>query len=309
MRIGVSLPQIGRLADPPAVRQVAAAAEAAGYSSLWVLDRLLAPYEPRSPYPGTADGVMPDAMRAALDPLAVLGLAAGVTGRVRLGTSVLVAPWYPPMLLARSLTTLERVSGGRLTVGLGQGWSVDEYEAAGVPRRHLGARLEELLDVLEAAWGPDPVAHTGARIRVAPARVNPKPLQRPGPPILLAAFTPAGLDRVARRADGWNPAGLPLAAVGSMWRAVRDLAAGHGRDPDALELVVRANVSLSGRPRDGDRPAYHGSVEQVGEDLAATRAAGAHEVILGVYDDVASADELLEVYGALVRAADLVPTP
>jgi probable F420-dependent oxidoreductase len=303
MRIGIAIPQVGPLADPAATRSVAVAADQAGYASLWALDRLLAPLDPRTPYPASPDGVLPPEQATVLDPIGVLTLAASVTERVRVGTNVLVGPWYPPVLLARSLATLDRISAGRLTVGLGLGWSKDEYEAVGVPQRHLAARAEELLDVLDAAWGPDPVAYRGERVDVAPSVIGLKPVQAGGPPILLAAYTPAGLDRVARRATGWTPAGLPVAAVAPMWASVRDMAAGYHRDPDELELVVRANVKLSPTPLGADRPSYWGTVEQVAEDLDATRAAGAHEVIVDVQGDATTAAELLDLVGSLLGAA------
>lgn len=307
MRIGLALPQVGALADPVATRSVAVAADRAGYSSLWALDRLLAPLQPRTPYPANPHGVLPVEQHTSLDPLGVLTLAAVVTDRIRIGTSVLVGPWYPPVLLARSLATLDRISGGRLTVGLGLGWSADEFEAVGVPQRDLGARGEELLDVLDAAWMSEVVAHSGPRVTIPPSIIGSKPVQRPRPPIVLAAYTPAGLDRVARRADGWTPAGLPVDAVGPMWSIVRDLAAGHGRDPDDIELVVRANVKVTDRPLDGDRPSYWGSCEQVADDLVATRAAGAHEVILDVQATARTATELLDLVAELSAAMSLAP--
>ena len=121
----------GSPARPPSSRRRRLADER-GYSSIWALDRLLAPIAPRVPYPASPDGALPEEQRIVFDPLVTLTLAAAVTHRVRIGTSVLVAPWYSPALLARSLTSLDHVSGGRLTVGLGLGWSVDEYEAVGV---------------------------------------------------------------------------------------------------------------------------------------------------------------------------------
>ena len=302
MRLGVSLAQIGRLADPASVRSAAVAAEQVGYSSLWVCDRLLAPVAPRSLYNDIPGAELPPEFATALDPLAVLTYAAAVTSRVRLGTSVLVAPWYRPTLLARSLTSLDVLSDGRLTVGLGLGWSLDEYEAVGVPQRELGRRLEEALDVLAVVWGADPVSHTGRDLRIAPSLMGPKPVQRPGPPILLAAYTPDGLDRVARRADGWNPAGLPVEMLSPLWATVRDRAADHGRDPDALTLVPRANIALTDRPVDGpERPSYHGSIEQVAADLEATRAAGAHEVILGLRGDP-GLSQALEHFACITEA-------
>src|SRR4051794_5717491 len=217
---GLALPQVGRLAGPAAVIEVAKAADDRGYSSIWAMDRLLAPVSPRTPYPASPDGELPQEQRAVFDPLGVLTLAASVTERVRVGTNVLVAPWYPAVLLARSLTTLDHLSAGRLTVGLGLGWSVDEYEAVGVAQEGLAAKAEELLDVLDAVWTTDIVEHHGDRYHIAPPTILPKPKQSPRPPLLLAAYTPAGLDRIARRADGWTPAGLPVAAVGPMWSSI-----------------------------------------------------------------------------------------
>jgi probable F420-dependent oxidoreductase len=299
MRYGLALPQVGAVADPTMIPSVAAAAERAGFTSLWAMDRLLAPLQPRTPYPATPDGVLPPEQERVLDPLMTLTLAATATSDVRLGTNVLVAPWYPPVLLARSFATLDQLSHGRAIVGLGLGWSADEYEAVGVSQRGLGAHAEEVLDVLEAVWAHETVEHDGPRYRVAPSIIGLKPVQRPRPPVVLAAYTEAGLDRIARRADGWTPAGLPVEAVAPMWSALRDLSAVHGRDPDGLQLIVRANVKLTPRPLNDERPSYWGTVEQVLEDLAATAATGAHEVILDVQSNARSGSELLELAGSL----------
>ena len=305
MRYGMGLPQLGPLAAPDAVRTVATAADAAGLSSLWALDRVLAPVHPRTPYPASPDGVLPIEQHTVLDPIGVLMVAASVTERIRIGTSVLVAPWYAPVLLARSLTTLDLISGGRLTVGLGLGWSVDEYDAVGVEQRNLGSNIEEVLDVLHAVWTDEVVEHHGQRYDIAPSTIDPKPAQRSGPPVLLAAYTPAGIDRIARRADGWTPAGLPVAAIAPLFATVRDAAATYGRDPDALQLVVRANIKVTARSLDGERPSYWGSIDQIVSDLVATRAAGAHEVILDAQGSAGTVLEYLELVDALVTPAAL----
>jgi probable F420-dependent oxidoreductase len=306
MRLGVSLAQVGRLADPASVRSAAVSAEQIGYSSLWVRDRLLAPVDPRSSNSNLPGAELPPEWATSLDPLGVLTYAAAVTSRIRLGTSVLVAPWYRPALLARSLASLDVLSEGRLTVGLGLGWSLDEYEAVGVPMHERGRRLDEALDVLDACWGPDPITYDGHDLRITPSLMGPKPLQRPRPPVLLAGYSPAGLDRVARRADGWNPVGLPVEMLASLWTTVRGLAAGHGRDPDALELVVRANMLISPTPLGPDRPSYHGTIDQVAADVDATRRAGADEIVLGLFGDPCL-NEALEHYARVAEAAELVP--
>jgi probable F420-dependent oxidoreductase len=263
------------------------------------MDRILSPIDPRTAYPASADGVLPPEQYVVLDPIVSLAIAATVTERIGLGTNVLVAPFYSPIVLARSLTAIDMVSNGRLTVGLGLGWSADEFDAVGVPQRRLAGHLEEVLDVLESVWADGVSSHRGERFQIAPSNVLPKPVQRPRPPILLAAYTPAGLDRVARRADGWTPAGLPIDAIAPMYGAVRDMAAGHGRDPDAIDLVVRANARVTQLPLGVERPAYHGSIEQVTEDLDATRATGAHEIIVDLQGCTDSVDELLDLAAAI----------
>lgn len=278
MRIGLSVPQLGALAGPAALRTVVTGAEAAGYDSLWVMDRLLAPLAPRSPYPGTPDGALPAEHHRVLDPLVALSQAAALTERVRLGTNVLVAPWYPPVLLARALTTIDVLSVGRLTVGLGVGWSVDEYEATGTAMTERGARLDETLDVLIAAWTGEVVEHAGAVAQIAACTIEPKPHQRPHPPVLLAAFSPAGFERIARRADGWLPVGMPPEAIAEIWAGIRAAAEGFGRDPSGLQLVVRANVKVAPSPLGSDRPPFSGTIAQVAGDLAAAEEAGVHEL-------------------------------
>src|SRR5690242_18767496 len=119
MRVGLAVSQYGVFARRDAVIEVARGAEALGFHSLWTGDRILDPVHPREGYPGSRDGRMPPEYRTFLDPLTVLTLAAGVTERVRLGTSTLNAPWYSPVLLARTLTSVDVLSEGRLDVGIG----------------------------------------------------------------------------------------------------------------------------------------------------------------------------------------------
>jgi len=303
MDIGLGLPQVGPFADPHLIRAGAARAEAAGYSSLWVLDRLLAPEHPRSPYPASADGRLPPEQYVVLDPLVALTFAAATTTRVRLGTNVLVAPWYAPVLLARSLASLDHLSGGRLDVGLGLGWSPDEYAAVGVEQRGLAMRMEEILEVLSVAWREDVVEIETSREVIAPSTIGLKPVQRPRPPVLLAAYSPAGLERIARRADGWTPAGLPVELVGSMWASVVETAERYGRDTSTMRLVVRANVKVTGGDLGPQRPPFVGSVREVRDDVERHRELGVHELILDLQGTTMDLDEVFDLAGELAAGA------
>jgi probable F420-dependent oxidoreductase len=281
MRFGFALPQIGPIAGPDALVTVAQRAEELGFDSLWVLDRTLFPVSPRVAYP-IGDGTLPVLYKRVLDPLETLAFVAARTSRIALGTSVLNLPWYTPVLLARRLTTLDVLSGGRLRVGFGIGWSPDEYEAAGTPWQERGKRADELVAALKAIWTTDPVEFRGEFYRIPKSFIGPKPVQKPHPPVYMAAYTPAAMKRVAKQADGWFPVGIPLGGVAQMFEGIQGMARECGRDPGALQLVVRGNVEFSDAPLGKDRHDFTGSLEQIAGDIAVTRKLGAAELLFDV---------------------------
>lgn len=278
MRVGFALPNIGPLGSAESIRKVAVRAEELGYESLWVIERLLFPVQPQTPYPGTPDGSLPQEYRHVLDPLETLTFAAAHTSRVALGTSVLDIPYYNPVMLARRVTTLDQISGGRVRLGLGLGWSKDEYDAVGASFQDRGARADEFLAVLKAIWTTNPVEFHGRFYQVPKSLIDTKPIQKPHPPIYLAAFVPAALKRVARVADGWNPVAIPPDAMRQMFDSVRQMAQEQGRDPDSLQMVVRANLEIHEQPRPSDGMIFTGTWEQIQADTEACHKAGAHEL-------------------------------
>jgi probable F420-dependent oxidoreductase len=281
MRLGFALPQVGLVAGPDNLVTVARRAEDLGFDSLWVLDRLLFPVNPRLPYP-VGDGSLPVKYKRTLDPLETLTFVAAHTSRVALGTSVLNLPWYRPVLLARQLATLDVLSGGRLRVGLGMGWSPDEFEAVGVPMNERAKRANESLRALKTIWTTDPVEFHGVYCKIPKSFIGLKPIQKPHPPIYMAAYTPPALARVAREANGWFPVGIPIAGIAPMFEEVKEMARKAGRDPDKLELIVRANVELSPAAIERDRADFTGTLEQIAGDVAATRKLGAAELLFDV---------------------------
>lgn len=281
MRIGFSLPISGEAATGDGVRAVAERAEAIGFDSVWGADRVLVAVNPQTPYPG-GDGKIPDAYRRMLDPFVLLAFAAACTKRVRLGTSVIDLPFYKPVLLARELTTLDILSNGRLSVGFGTGWSQDEFDAVNLDKKEIGARTDEALDLLFKYWSEELPEHKG-KFYTLPKSYVVRPVQRPRPPVYFAAFNPKTMKRAAERADGWNPAGIPIPVMKQMWDGILGMAAAAGRDPKALELIVRANVVLTREPIGGDqRPVFNGTAEQIRGDIQATRDVGAHELLFDV---------------------------
>ncbi|GAA2777852.1 TIGR03619 family F420-dependent LLM class oxidoreductase [Crossiella cryophila] len=299
-RLGLALPQYGHFADPALTLEVAAAAEQIGFDSLWVSDRLLLPLLPGEHHPGPHGGFPPE-HGSFLDPLTLLTLAATATSSVRLGTSALHALWQPPVLLARTLTTLDQLSGGRLDVGIGLGWSSDEYQAAGVPWSGRGARLEETLDVLEAVWTGDPVEHKGPLWTVPRSTVPARPRQSPRPPLLLAGSTPRGLLRAARRADGWLAADLPLPALAATVDLVRAQTERFGRDPAVFRTPLRITPRLTADQADPSMLPGRGTVEQLTGYLRTALADSVDEVILDLQLTAGGPAELLDLAGEFHR--------
>jgi probable F420-dependent oxidoreductase len=250
MRVGMHLPQFGRAAIAGAVEQAAPLAEELGFDDVWVSDHLVVPKD--QPYPSPY----------LYDPLIALTFAAATTSAVGLGTSVLVGPQYPsPLALANSLATLDNMSRGRLTVGVGIGWSAAEYEALHAPFDHRGARLDEIIDLFRTAWGDDPATHKGRFYSFSDVRVLPKPAHEI--PIWVGGRSDGAFRRATSRADGFH-------------------GVGHGPD-DAKALVERLRAS---RPDDAFtislRVPWEGDMEpdQIRTQFEAYAAAGVQHLMI-----------------------------
>ncbi len=276
MELGCAAPVSGSWATREGCASVAAWAEELGYRSLWTFQRLLAPVDE------AGEHRLDPQYRSVQDPLAVLAYLAGKTSRVRLGVAVVNAPFYSPIVLAKPLTTIDHLSDGRLDVGIGLGWMPEELEAAGVPYGHRGARTEDFVRCLRAIWCDDIVDYQGTHFRVPRARVEPKPLQRPCPPVLFGGTADASLRRAGRMADGWiSSSRADLASLADSIAVVRDAAARSGRDPRSLRFVCRAVVKV----RSTTRAPLTGTLEEVREDLHAIAATGMTEAFVDLNFD------------------------
>jgi len=217
------------------------------------------------------------------DPLDTLAYVAAHTRRVRLGTSAILALFQHPVVLARRLATIDRLSAGRLIVGLVQGWMVEEFALAGVPMSQRGARLDEYLAVVRIVWRLDPVRFQGGFFQVPDSDIGPKPSQPDGIPLLMGYANAAGIQRAARIADGLHPYVTDLAALQRDIAQFRDAAREADRDPTTLTVVLRADGILTdARVASEDRALFHGSLDQWIEDAAAVQHLGVSHVLFGV---------------------------
>jgi probable F420-dependent oxidoreductase len=275
LQVGVGLPLAGAWSTPDNLRRVASRADELGYASLWTFQRLLHP----------VDEDWGPTYQAVLDPITALSHAAALTSRIRLGLAVVNLPWYSPVVLSKSLTTLDLLSDGRLDVGLGLGWAPQEFAAVGISRSRRGARGAEYIACLKAIWTEPEVEFHGTFYDIPRVRVDPKPVQQPYPPLLLGGMADVALRRAGRIADGWiSSSRTDLTTIGSSIDVVRSAAADVGRDPERLRFVVRGVVRL--RPEGvEDRKPLQGTADEIRGDLVELERQGATEVFLDLNYD------------------------
>jgi probable F420-dependent oxidoreductase len=194
----------GSTVKPEPLAQVARKAEQLGYESLWVPEHLAVPVEMRTPYPYAPDGKFPGGPMVALhDPFLALTYAAACTERIKLGTGVFVLPLRNAIAVAKSVASLDVLSNGRLLFGVGIGWLADEFEAVGSSFADRAVRTREAIRMMKVLWTEETPRFEGRFHRFPPLGFNPKPVQKPHPPIILGGETRPALKRAAEPGDGW----------------------------------------------------------------------------------------------------------
>jgi probable F420-dependent oxidoreductase len=291
MEIGCHLPVFGGAATREGVLAVATKVEALGFDSLWVSDHVVIPWHIDSRYPYNATGDFPLTPGTDfLEPLTALTLAAAVTSRVRLGTSVLVLPHRHPVLTAKMLATLDHLAPGRVILGAGVGWMREEIELFGVPYARRGAWTDEAIAIMRACWRDERVSHRGEFFRFVDLGVRPRPT-RGTIPIWIGGHTDRALRRVATLGDGWHAAFPTPAALGEGLARLREACRAAGRD--VATLAISARLGLSAR-----RPA----AEMIAE-LRALRDLGvAHVIVEPRQRDVGEMVATYERFAGEVRA-------
>lgn len=250
MRVGIHLPQFGRASGPEAIRRAAVLAEQLGFADVWVSDHVAQPADQGYPSPYL------------YDPFLTLTWAAAATTRVGLGTSVLVAAQHHPLWLANATASLDSLSGGRLRLAVGVGWSEAEYRALDQDFHTRGRRTDEILEILEACWTTDPTSYEGTHYRVEEMRVLPQPAHPIG--IWIGGGSEAAYRRAARFGDGFQLIGLKPDTV---VEPIARLRADHP-DPATYTISLR-----TGWDPQGMDPA------EISDELAAFEAAGVQHVV------------------------------
>ena len=286
MLIGLGAPVSGAWATPDNIARFATRAEELGYDSLWTFQRLLV----------GADDELAPVYRSVLDPMLALTYAAARTSRIRLGVAVVNMPFVSPVVLAKQATTLDVLSGGRLDLGLGNGWYEPEFTATGVTSARRAARAVEYVRVLRTLWGDEVASFDGEFYTVPPSRMNPRPVQPGGPPILLGGAVPAALARAGRLGAGWlSVSATDLERIAEPIAVVREAAAGVPR------VVVRGVVRVGER-----NGRLSGSYDDIRADAAWLGEQGVTELYYDLNWDTQIGNPDVSVQAATDRATEVI---
>jgi probable F420-dependent oxidoreductase len=278
------------------LRRWAELTEALGYHHLMTSDHIAVTPDVGERYPGPL-----------YEPLTTLAWLAGVTRRVRIGSTVIILPYRNPLLVARAIANIDRLSGGRCIFGVGVGWSRQEYEALGVPFARRGAIADEYLAAIKRLWTSETASFDGRFVRFKNVDCRPLPAQTPHPPIWVGGRSDAALRRAVRFGDGWHPLGIRCDWLRDEGMPrLAEIAAEEGRPPPALCPRIRLRLTDAPLPED-TRVAGEGTLDQVRRDLAELEALGAAHVLLDTYaGDPAATRDPTQAWRMLTTMAETV---
>jgi probable F420-dependent oxidoreductase len=264
------------------VRDFAQAAEGLGFRALYAPEHVVFFTSYESSYPYTPDGSPAWGPETGIyDPLFLFQAAAGATTTLRFCTGVLILPQRPALLTAKEVLTLDHLSGGRFELGVGSGWSWEEYAALGVPFEERGQRMDEYLEVLRLVWTEAPVSFDGRFVRFDDLVLNPRPVTEGGPPVIVGGDSAPAMRRAARSGDGWY-GWWATDGIEAHLERLHAILADHGRSADDADFSVRLGLPVGTRPPD----AVAAMVERA-------RSLGVDELVLAPLVPTAGFDESL----------------
>src|SRR2546421_6995611 len=285
MHYGFYLPTRGQTTAPDDVDTLVQGGEAYGFHSVMIADHIMFPTDIQSRYPYTVSGAFPG-HGDAMEQLTLMAFVAAKTTTLRLVTSVMILPYRNPVLTAKMLATIDVLSRGRVTVGVGVGWLREEFAALDAPdfdRR--GAVSDEYLRIFKTLWTQSPASFSGEFYRFESIKCLPQPVQKPHPPIWIGGHSRAALRRAARHGDGWHPVGANPAAMlapaefKALLEELRRLTETEGRDPRTLTISYKAPLYDAGVSAGGTRRPFSGTADQVLDDIGTYARLGVSELI------------------------------
>ncbi len=245
MKFGIAFANAAGFANPDNAIAIAQGAEANGFDSLWTVEHVIVAAGYQSAYPYSPDGKMPGGDSAVIpDPLVWLAFVAAHTTTLKLGTGILILPQRSPVVVAKEVATLDRLSRGRVLLGVGIGWLEEEFQAIGVPFKERGARLDEHVAVMREAWKGNNISFAGRFTNFPVSFSQPTPADGRSVPIVVGGHSPQAARRAGRIGDGFFPAGGTADQLTALLAIMRDAAIEAGRDADAIEITTSAASSI-----------------------------------------------------------------
>jgi len=289
MKIGFFAIGIGPGADPEIVALTARTAEQCGFHSLWAPEHVVLIDQYASQYPYSGDGKLPMPTTVdILDPFAALTFAAALTKTIRLGTGICLIPERNPVVTAKEVASLDKLSGGRFDLGVGVGWLAEEFTAVGVPWERRAERTREYLKAMKLLWTEEAPEFKGEFCSFPKVRMYPKPVQKPHPPIIFGGESTPALKRIAEVGDGWFGVNVSVEDAQTKIGRIRQYAQAAGRDPGKLHFAASPGLGLP--------------VEM--DIIQRYRDAGVHQVIVG-----AIPRDPKEIKGEIERLAEKLVVP
>jgi probable F420-dependent oxidoreductase len=272
MKFGLAFANAGPLGDPELAAPLAQLCEELGFESLWTVEHVVVPSGYSSPYPYSPDGKMPGGEQVAItDPLIWMAFVAAATTKIRLGTGILILPQRNPLILAKEVATLDRLSRGRVDLGIGVGWLREEFDALGVPFAKRGARTDEYVDVLRKLWREPSSAYSGEFTNFAELNSYPKPANGTSVPIHIGGHSEPAARRAGRIGDGFFPGRGPGNGLEELLDAMRVSARDAGRDADAIEITSGGGLDLDSVKRAADLGVARYTIPPLGFDIDSLR--------------------------------------
>ncbi len=262
MKYGIALPNFGKYSQKESIIELAQAAEALDYDSIWVSDHVVIP----TSHQGFGDKF--------LDPLTTLTFLAARTSKIKLGTSVIVLPYRNPVVLAKAVSTLDELSNGRVVLGVGAGWLKDEFDALGMRHGERGAVTDEYIDVLKNLWTEDNPEFRGNYIEYSNIKFLPKPLQIPHPPIWVGGGSTAAIERAVNRGDGWHPVGLTPSELKEKVHYINKLLEKTKRNSGDFNISLRRNLEITDKKDIDENETLRGTPEKIARGIEDYKDAG-----------------------------------
>ena len=276
MKVGVNLINFGPGANPQSLKRWVQLSENLGYHLMMTSDHIGMTPDVQTRYPAPF-----------YEPISTLGWMAGITEKMEIGTTVIIAPYRNVLELARACANVDQLSGGRLILGVGVGWAQQEFKALGVPFRHRGAITNEILEAIDLLWTQDVASYDGRFVSFQDVNTAPRPVRSPKPPIWVGGASDQALRRTVHYADAWHPIRIRVDWLkGTGIPRLTEIAAEEGRPVPAICPRIRLRITDSEVPEDR-RVAGEGSVEQIRRDMAGLEELGCQYVLLdNYYDDL-----------------------